>query len=116
MALAGRDPDKMTEEEKKDFDERKKEAKDGIKDMFSTHREGGHAGQGAAVRDLCGAAEESPSQLMWYLCLVVIIYELAVIFGFLLEVAKGDSSLLCFSCDFREQYAEVGRHIKVLKV
>ena len=46
---------------------------------------------------------------MLYLTLAVIIYELAVIFGFLLELAKGDSSLLCFSCDFREQYKKVER-------
>lgn len=105
--LVGRDPDEMTEEEKKEFAERKKEAKDGVKDMLKTRHAGGHAGEDAAVRDLCGMAEERPGRLMWYLCLVVVVYELAVIFGFLLELAKGDSSLLCFACDFQEQYAEV---------
>ena len=52
MALSGSDPDKMTEEELEAFKERKKEAKDGLKDMFGTLREGGHAGEDAAVRDL----------------------------------------------------------------
>jgi hypothetical protein len=61
------------------------------------------------------AYEQSPTRWLWWLCAVFTIYELGIVLGFLVHLAKGKSSLLCFACDFRKKYHEVARLLEAIR-